>query len=84
MRFEEEEEEEEKRRSVGSQELAANGGASMWQQVSKAWRSGKSSLRRFCFSPTIWQLSVLGTVSETHKTHKKIRLMFQHLEGKTH
>lgn len=84
MRLEEEEEEdEEKRRRLGGRQ-PANGGASMWQQVSKAWRSGSSSLRRFCFSPTIWQLSVLGTVSETHKTHKKISLMFHHLEGKAH
>lgn len=83
MRFEEEEEEEEKQR-IGCGDKLANSGASIWQRVSKTWRFGSSSLRRFCFSPTIWQLSVLGTVSETHKTHKKINLMFQHLEGKTH
>ncbi|KAG0608493.1 hypothetical protein M758_8G110000 [Ceratodon purpureus] len=40
-------------------------------------------VRQFVVSPTIWQLSVLGTVQESQKARRKSRVLFEHL-GKAH
>src|SRR5947209_794858 len=40
-------------------------------------------VRQFVVSPTIWQLSVLGTASESKKARRKSRILFDHL-AKSH
>jgi hypothetical protein len=40
-------------------------------------------VRQFVVSPTIWQLSVLGTVPESHKARRKSTTLFEHL-AKSH
>lgn len=62
------------------QEAPVQQSLSASKRFSKALSRVPTKIREFLLSPTIWQLSVLGTVPESQKSRKKRKFLFEHLE----
>lgn len=65
--------------------LGTDGGAGARESFSLSEKVSffVEKVRQFVVSPTIWQLSVLGTVPESQKARTKSRILFEHL-AKSH